>query len=117
MANMWEVLSPEEKRSVAMKMVGDKERTNENVSRAMEALSNNPNLVKRFAKEAGIEGDEFELQDNEEEESAEGQGNANDIERTVNKYLGEADVQQTGQVSGQSDIPPPDRDWETSSQD
>jgi len=106
MANLWDDLSPEERRAVAKQGMVGSEQSNANLSRMMEQLSNNPKLVERLASEAGIVESDGDLDDTQPDEDQD-QDNEGDIERTVNEAIDDPNVQETGEVA--QDIPPPVR--------
>jgi hypothetical protein len=55
MSNLWDSLDPETQNAIAKQgMVGSRQ-SNENMNRIKEQLRQNPNLVMKFAKDAGID--------------------------------------------------------------
>jgi hypothetical protein len=95
MANLWDSLGEEERVAlVNAHVAGNGGKTPENISRAREQLSQNPNLVERLAKETGITQGEEVSQD--EEDVAE----ASDIDAAVDASLEETgDVQEPGTIT------------------
>lgn len=106
MANLWDDLSPEERRAVAKQGMVGSEQSNGNLSRMMEQLSQNPKLVERLAAEAGVVESDTHLDDTQPDADQD-QDNEGDIERTVNEAIDDPNVQDTGELT--QDIPPPQR--------
>lgn len=104
MANLWDNLSPEERRAVCKQGMVGSEQSPANMSRMMEQLANNPKLVERLASEAGVVEADTELEDTQPDEDMD-QDNEGDIERTVNEAIdNDGNVQETGELA--QDIPP-----------
>lgn len=95
MTNTWETLDPATKQQVAAQALQGQRKNPENMNRIMQQLSQNPNLVDKYMKDAGIGTDDTTVQ---EGPTAEG---------TVDDALAaesSADIQETGKVA--SEIPP-----------
>jgi hypothetical protein len=95
MANTWETLDPDTKRQVAMQALQGQQKSNENLNRIMEQLSQNPNMVNKLMKDAGFDVDDTTVQEGPSAEA------------TIDDALADessADVQKTGEVT--SNIPP-----------
>lgn len=110
MANLWDELDESEQNELVQAHLSGSKKDNANLSRARDQLANNPNLVARLAEETGIaDGKEIdpELDDADpdgEDESMDGQ---TDIDRAVSASLDSENMQETGSVTRQTDIPPP----------
>lgn len=109
MANLWDNMDDESRNIIINAHLNGAKKDNANLNRAREQLANNPNLVARLAEEEGLDlGQDAELDDTDPDAETSLEEEANDIEQNVNASLDDANVQETGSVSGQSDIPPPE---------
>lgn len=94
MANLWDTLEDEQKTALVKAHIAGSAKTPENMSRASAQLSQNPNLVERLAKEAGITEGEEVLSDETDVEAE------NEIEANVDTALqDEGDMQTPGDIS------------------
>lgn len=101
MANLWDELDEEQKASLARQAISGTTKTPENMNRARQQLSQNPNLVQRLAKEAGIIDEEGELSN--ETDVAED----TTLDDTVNASLEDSgDVETPGSLP--KTLPPPE---------
>lgn len=103
MANLWDNLSGDERQQLLQTYLGQQgNKSNENANRAKEQLINNPKLVERLAKDAGLTDaeDDFTMQEHDD-------GEEEGIEEAVGRQLEEVDgdMQATGGLS-QAAIPP-----------
>jgi hypothetical protein len=95
MSNTWDTLDPATKQQVASQALQGQRKSPENLNRIMEQLSQNPNMVNKLMKDAGMDVDDTTVQEGPSAEA------------TIDDALAEessADMQQTGKVT--SDIPP-----------
>lgn len=110
MANLWDELDDEQRNELVQQHLAGSKKDNANLNRAREQLANNPNLVARLAQEAGF-GEEVdpELEDTEPDgdETDNSMDGQNEIDRAVSASLGDTNVQETGSVTNQTEIPPP----------
>lgn len=106
MANTWDQLDNQTKMQLARQAVVGSKNTPENINRAMDALSKNPEMVNRMMQESGVVEDDADLRlvDSEVDDSSD-----NEIEDAVERSLsedGSSDIQATGKVANK--IPPPE---------